>query len=45
MGIVYVSFSMQFPKVEECDFEREFIFDEYVVISHRYDLKRVLLKS
>jgi hypothetical protein len=28
----------QFPTVEECD------FDEYVAISHRYDLKRVLLK-
>jgi hypothetical protein len=32
---------MQFPKVEECDFDRQFLFDEYVAISHRYDLKRV----
>jgi hypothetical protein len=39
LGIVYVSFkfSMQFPTVEECDFE-ECDF-EYVAISHRYDLK------
>jgi hypothetical protein len=41
LGIVYVSFSMQFPTVEECDFDRQFLFDEYVAISHRYDLKRV----
>jgi hypothetical protein len=45
LGIVYVSFSMQFPKVEECDFDRQFLFDEYVATSHRYDLKRVSLKS
>ena len=45
LGIVYVSFSMQFPTVEECDFDRQFLFDEYVAISHRYDLKRVSLKS
>jgi hypothetical protein len=32
---------MQFPMVEECDFDRQFLFDEYVAISHRYDLKRV----
>ncbi len=32
---------MRFPKVEECDFDRQFLFDEYVAISHRYDLKRV----
>ena len=44
-GIVYVSFSMQFSTVEECDFDRQFLFDEYVAISHRYDLKRVSLKS
>jgi hypothetical protein len=44
LGIVYVSFSMQFPTVEECDFDRQFLFDEYVAISHRYDLKRVSLK-
>jgi hypothetical protein len=36
---------MQFPTVEECDFDRQFLFDEYVAISHRYDLKRVSLKS
>jgi hypothetical protein len=35
LGIVYVSFSMQFPTVEECDFDRQFLFDEYVAISHR----------
>jgi hypothetical protein len=45
LGIVYVSFSMQFPTVEECDFDRQFLFDEYVAISHRYDLKRVSLWS
>jgi hypothetical protein len=28
----------QFPTVEECDFDRQFLFDEYVAISHRYDL-------
>ena len=36
---------MRFPKVEECDFDRQFLFDEYIPfhqsISHRYDLKRV----
>ena len=36
---------MQFSTVEECDFDRQFLFDEYVAISHRYDLKRVSLKS
>jgi hypothetical protein len=35
---------MQFPTVEECDFDRQFLFDEYVAIAHRYDLKRVSLK-
>jgi hypothetical protein len=30
---------MQFPMVEECDLDRQFLFDEYVAISHRYDLK------
>jgi hypothetical protein len=25
--------------VEECDFDRQFLFDEYVAISHRYSLK------
>jgi hypothetical protein len=29
---------MQFPKVEECDFDRQFLFDEYMAISHRYEL-------
>jgi hypothetical protein len=27
--------------VEECDFDRKFLFDEYVDISHRYDLKDI----
>jgi hypothetical protein len=27
--------------VEECDFDQQFLFDEYVAISHRYDLKKV----
>jgi hypothetical protein len=37
---------MQFPTVEECDFDRQFLFDEYVAaISHRYDLKRISLKA
>jgi hypothetical protein len=36
---------MQFPTVEECDFERQFLFVVYVAIFHRYDLKRVSLKS
>jgi NO-binding membrane sensor protein with MHYT domain len=31
--------------VEECDFDRQFLFDEYVAISHRYDLKKVSLKN
>jgi hypothetical protein len=39
LGIVYGSFSMQFPTVEECDFDRQFLFDEYVAICHRNDLK------
>ena len=37
LGIVYVSFSMQFPTMEECDFDRQFLFDEHVAISHRYE--------
>jgi hypothetical protein len=45
MGIVYGSFSLQLPTVEECDFNRQFLFGEYVAISPRYDLKRVSLKS
>jgi hypothetical protein len=36
---------MQFPTVEECNFARQFLFDEYVAIFHRYDLERVSLKS
>jgi hypothetical protein len=36
---------MQFPTVEECDFDRQFLFDEYVAIFKRYDLKRGSLKS
>jgi hypothetical protein len=31
--------------MEEYDFDRQFLFNEYVSISHRYDLKRVSLKS
>jgi hypothetical protein len=31
----------QFPTVEECDFDRQFLFDEYVAISHGYDLKKI----
>jgi hypothetical protein len=31
----------QFPTVEECDFDRQFFFDEYVAISHCYGLKEV----
>jgi hypothetical protein len=31
----------QFPTVEECDFDRQFLFDKYVAISHRYCLKKV----
>jgi hypothetical protein len=34
LEIVYVSFSMQFAMVEECDFDRQFLFDEYVAIPH-----------
>jgi hypothetical protein len=26
--------------LEEGDFDRQFLFDEYVAISHRYDLKK-----
>ena len=33
--------SFQFPTVEECDFDRQFLFDEYVAISHRYGLRKV----
>jgi hypothetical protein len=38
--MVHVSFSMQFPtSLEESDFDRQFLFDEYLAISNRYDLK------
>jgi hypothetical protein len=30
---------MQFPTAKECDFDRQFLFDEHVAISHRYDLE------
>ena len=33
MGIVCVSFSMQFPTVEECAFDRQFVFDEYSAVA------------
>jgi hypothetical protein len=32
-------------QLEECDFDRQFLFDEYVAISDRHDLKRISLKS
>jgi hypothetical protein len=31
----------QFPTLEECDFDRQFLLDEYVAISHRYGLRKV----
>ena len=31
----------QFPTVEECDFDRKFLFDEYMAISHRYGLRNI----
>jgi hypothetical protein len=31
----------QFPTVEECDFGRKCLFDEYMVISHRYGLRNI----
>jgi hypothetical protein len=31
----------EFPTVEECDFDRQFLFDEDVAISHRYGLRKV----
>ena len=36
---------MQFRTVEESDFGSQFLFDEYVAIFHRYDLKKVSLKG
>jgi hypothetical protein len=35
----------QFPTVEECDFDWQFLFDEYMAISHPYDLKRYHRKA
>ena len=35
---------MQYPTVEECDFDRQFLFDEYVAISYCYDLKSIIEK-
>jgi hypothetical protein len=35
----------QFPTVQECDFELQFLFDEYAAISHCYDLKRYHWKA
>jgi hypothetical protein len=34
----------QFPTVEECDFDRKILFDEYEVISHRYGLRDIIGK-
>jgi hypothetical protein len=31
----------QFPTVEECDFDRKFLFHEYMAISHRYGLGNI----
>jgi hypothetical protein len=46
LGIVYVSFSIQFPTVKECDFDRQFLFDEYVAISHCYiRSKKVIIEK
>ena len=35
----------QIKTVEECDFDQQFLFDEYMAISHRYELKIISLKS
>jgi hypothetical protein len=35
----------QFPTVEECDFDRKFLFDEYMAISHRYGLKKYIIEK
>jgi hypothetical protein len=32
--------SFQFPTVEECDFDRQFLFDEYVAIE-RYHIEKL----
>ena len=34
----------QFPTVEECDFDRKFLFDEYMAISDRYGEKYIIEK-
>jgi hypothetical protein len=34
----------QFPTVEECDFDWQFLFDEYA-ISYRYDLKKGIIEK
>jgi hypothetical protein len=31
--------------MEECDFDRKFLFDEYVTISHRHDLKKGMIEK
>ena len=37
--------SIQFPAVEECGFDRQFLTHDYLVISSHYDMKKVLLDS
>jgi hypothetical protein len=39
------SFSMTRTVEEICDFDQQFLFDEYVAISHHYDLKRYHRKA
>ena len=39
--IIFNSHHFQFPTVEECDFDRQFLFDECAAISHRYGLRKV----
>jgi hypothetical protein len=36
---------MQFPTVEEYDFDLQFLFVEYAAISHRYYLKEYHSKA
>jgi hypothetical protein len=36
---------IKFPMVEEYDFDSQLLFDEYVAISHRYDLKEYHWKA
>jgi hypothetical protein len=40
-----VRFGHAIPNGGRIDFDRQFLFDECVAISHRYDLKSVSLKS